>query len=380
MQKVIENNRCCGCYACINACPKNAITMKDEAGFKYPAIDQEKCINCGLCKRVCPVLNSSIENRRDVKAYACYNKNLEDRLNSSSGGLFILIAKEIIKRNGVVFGAAFNEDFSVSHTCVETIKDLKKFMGSKYVQSSIDETYKKAKEFLESDRFVLFSGTPCQIEGLKKYLQKDYDKLYTQDFICHGVPSPKLWEKYLDYQHELAGSNITAVSFRNKDDGWSKFRLTIMFKNKKHSEYASKDIYMQLFLSNLCLRESCYNCAFKKVNRESDLTLADFWGINEINPKFNDDKGVSLIAIHSKKGAELFNAIKKDIEFIEVDLEKAIKHNPSMINSAPITGNHKKFMNDLDKLSIEELSKKYLKKKSVFARAFRKLKNKIILR
>ena len=205
MINIKDKSKCCGCSGCMNICPKNAIIMKeDKNGFKYPIVDKEKCINCGLCEKVCPILNNKKEQQKEIKAYACYNKNIEERLKSSSGGIFILLAKEILKRNGIVFGAAFDENFNVKHISIDNEKDIEKLMGSKYVQSNMGKVYKEVKEFLENGKYILFSGTPCQIEGLKKFLKKDYDKLYTQDIICHGVPSPKIWQMYLEYQKKIS--------------------------------------------------------------------------------------------------------------------------------------------------------------------------------
>lgn len=363
MEYILEENKCCGCQACANICPKNAITMQEnEKGFLYPSIDQDKCINCGACKQACPVLNKKEEVEKDIATYACYNKNLQERLNSSSGGMFILLAKEIIRKGGVVFGAAFDENFNVKHTYADNEKDLIKFMGSKYTQSDIGNTYKEAKKFLEQDRVVLFSGTPCQIEGLKAYLKKDYDKLYTQDIICHGVPSPKVWRKYLDYQKELNNEDIKSVSFRNKDHGWSLFRMKISFDTKAYSENHNEDLYMKSFLKNICLRDSCYECSFKKKYRISDITLADFWGIDKIYPNMNDDKGISLILLNSAKGKELFGEIKKNIEYREVELDIAAKYNSALTESAKHCVNEKEFLENVDNLDFDKLVNKYVPK------------------
>lgn len=221
MIEIKEKVECCGCQACYNICPKNAIEMvADEKGFKYPKVNKDKCINCGLCEKVCPILNKkTIEN--EPKVYACYNKNDEIRMKSSSGGIFTLIAEEIIKRDGVVCGAAFDEQYGLSHQFVESIEDLEKLRTSKYFQSSIEDTYRKTKEYLLNGRYVLFTGTPCQIEGLLSYLGKQYDKLYTQDIICHGVPSPKVWRKYVDYRLSIDKKIPQSINFRDKkQQGW----------------------------------------------------------------------------------------------------------------------------------------------------------------
>lgn len=375
MKRIVKKNICCGCYACVNICSKNAIVMHEEIdGFKYPIINQNKCINCGMCKKICPILNKSKKEEYKTIAYACYNMNIDNRLNSSSGGIFILLAREIIRRNGVVFGATFDKKFDVLHSHVETEGELKSFMGSKYVQSNIGNTYKKVKKFLEDDRYVLFTGTPCQINGLKSYLRKDYNKLYTQDIICHGVPSPKVWRKYLEYQKKLNMEEIKSVSFRNKDNGWSLYQMKISFDTKIYSKSATKDLFFKMFLGNFCLRESCYNCNFKKKNQVADLTLADYWGIKEINPRMYDDQGTSLVIINSNKGKELFELIKNSIRYEETKLEEAIKYNPSIIKSASLNYDRKNFMKDIDKIDFVELQEKYFQKKKLIRRIVNKIR------
>ena len=281
MIDIQEKNKCCGCHACYNKCPKNAIEMiEDEKGFKYPKINNEKCINCGLCDKVCPIINNpKIQN--EPKAYACINKDEKIRMQSTSGGIFTLLATVIINKGGVVFGASFNNDFKVIHTYTETIEELEKFRGSKYLQSDINNSYKKAKDFLDNDRFVLFTGTPCQIEGFKSFLGKEYEKLYLQDIICHGVPSPKVWDEYKKYRENKAGAKLKGMSFRSKyGTTWGKYHVNMKFENDKNYDmFHNDDVYMKAFLNHLSLRESCTDCKFKKKNRLSDITLADFWGI-----------------------------------------------------------------------------------------------------
>ena len=375
MNKIIEKDKCCGCHACFNICPKNAISMQeDERGFLYPVINEEKCINCNMCKKVCPVLNRKEELENKIMAYACYNRNLTERLKSSSGGIFCLIAKEIINRNGVVFGAAFDENFGVTHTYIENVKELKQFMGSKYTQSKIGTSYKDVKNFLDNGRYVLFTGTPCQIEGLKSYLKKDYDKLYTQDIICHGVPSPKVWKKYLEYQKNKNKEEIKDISFRDKEHGWELSRMKISFNTKIYSKDSNNDIYMQAFLKNICLRESCYNCSFKKKNRLSDITLADYWGINKVHPKMNDNKGISLVLVNSKKGIELFNNIKEKIIYKETNLDKAIKYNPALIESAKHCINERKFINNIDNMEFDKAVRKYVPQSPAYRKVIKRIK------
>lgn len=370
MEEIVSKNLCTGCGACCNVCPKKAIKMvEDSEGFKYPVIDKTKCINCKLCLKTCPVLNSK-ENHFNIKSFACFNKNEQIRMNSSSGGIFSLIAEEVIKKKGMVFGAAFDNNYDVIHKYSNDISD---FRNSKYVQSDLKNTFKEAEKFLINGKYVLFTGTTCQIEGLKKFLKKDYDKLYTQDIICHGVPSPKVWQQYLNYVSN--NERITDINFRNKDKGWQQYSLKIKLKGRTYNKDNQKDEFIMLFLNNLCLRKSCYNCAFKKDARNSDITLADFWGIDNILPDMNDDKGISLVLINSQKGAELFELIKNKIEYKEVDFKEAIKENSIINNSVKMPSKRDQFFTDLDVLSIDKLYKKYKPAKvTILRRVYNKIK------
>lgn len=360
MINIKSKSDCCGCFACYGICPNKAIELiEDENGFKYPSVNMNNCVKCGLCLKVCPIAIS--HNRlNETKAYSVINRDDEYRKNSSSGGIFSLLSLEIIKNKGVVFGAKFNEKYDVVHSFAENIEELKSFMGSKYVQSSINDCYKNARKFLEEGRIVLFSGTPCQIEGLKSFLQKDYSNLYTQDLICHGVPSPKLWRKYLESVIEKGLGKIERINFRNKDNGWKNYNVNIKYTYGEYKNVHKKDSYMQAFLNNICLRESCYECKFKKINRNSDITLADFWGINKINPSFDDDRGTSLVILNSEKGIKLFELIKMNTLCKEVDLNEAIKYNTAMVKSVSKNENREEFFSDLDKLEFNELIKKYI--------------------
>lgn len=365
MLKIDNKSNCCGCHACYNSCPQNAIIMEeDEKGFKYPKINENKCTNCGFCEKVCPILNKrKIAN--DPKAYACINKDENIRENSSSGGIFTLIAKEIINMGGVVFGTKFDSNFNVIHSYTSLEEELYKFRGSKYVQSIIGDNYKIAKSFLEAGKYVLFTGTPCQIEGLLAYLGKKYDKLFTQDIICHGVPSPKVWRKYLDYRKHKDEDRPLSINFRNKDNGWSSFNLIFTYENKSYKKSQVEDKYMQAFLRNVCLRDSCYKCSFKKINRLSDITLADFWGIQRVKPELYDNKGTSLVIVNSEKGKELFESIKENIIQEEVNIEEALVGNTAMLTSAVVDKNRVKFFENLDKLDFSVLVNKYTEKPSL---------------
>lgn len=263
--------------------------------------------------------------------YVCYCKNEDIRRESSSGGIFYLLAEKVIKDDGVVFAARFTADFTVIHEKCESVSDIHHFMGSKYLQSHIGNMFSEIRYELNNDRKVLFTGTPCQVAGLKTYLRKVYENLILVDFVCHGVPAPLLWKKYLDEQFN--GRSITKINFRNKSDGWQDFCLKIEFtdgKCYKKSQY--DDLYMRGFLKNLTLRPSCYKCHFKP-SQDADITLSDFWGVQKLAPDFYDNKGVSLIMLHSLKGKQLFETIKQTCRYKEVDLPIVKKSNPSYFHS-----------------------------------------------
>lgn len=378
MINVNEKYKCSGCHACYNICPQNAIEMiEDEKGFKYPRVNKDKCVNCSLCEKVCPIFNNK-KTENEPKVYACYNKDEKIRMKSSSGGIFTLIAEEIIKKDGVVCGAAFDEQYRLFHQFVENIEDLDKLRTSKYLQSTIDDTYKKTKEYLENDRCVLFTGTPCQIEGLISYLGKKYDKLYTQDIICHGVPSPKVWKKYMKYRKEVDNKIPQKINFRDKkQQGWHLFSLSFNYGDTEYAKNQTEDIFLRAFLADVCLRDSCYQCSFRKQNRISDITLADYWGIENVLPEMDDNKGTSLVLVNSQKGMELMNKIKSNIVYKEVTINDAIISNRALIKSPETNKYREKFFNELDSREFDELVKKYVRKKSIIVRIKNKIKRTI---
>lgn len=324
---------CCGCSACAQSCPKGCIIMRaDEEGFLYPQIDTDTCIRCGLCERVCPIINQSLP-QKPHSIYAAKNKNEDIRLKSSSGGIFTLLAERTINNGGIVFGAKFNDKWEVVHDYTETIDGISAFRGSKYVQSSIGCCYKQAREFLEKDRKVLFSGTPCQIAGLHLFLNKEYPNLTTVDIICHGVPSPLVWHKYVDLLKSTTILPLSKISHRDKTEGWKMFGIKATNNNNEIvcQENLQINIYLKTFLSNLCLRPSCYKCHALNGRSHSDITIADFWGIEHLHPEFDDDKGANLVFVNSEKGTEIFNSL--NCEKIETNFESAIKYNTSYYKS-----------------------------------------------
>ena len=322
---------------------------EDREGFLYPEVDKDICVDCHLCEKVCPVLNQGKE-RKPLKIYAVKNKDEEIRRQSSSGGIFTLLAEQVIDEGGVVFGARFNENWEVVHSYTETKEGLAAFRGSKYVQSRIGDNYRKTESFLKSGRKVLFSGTPCQIAGLKLYLRKEYKNLLTVDFICHGVPSPGVWREYLkeEIARQCDGKNsvlshpiekgkirIKHISFRNKKLGWKKFSFALTLSVPDGhgaentvllSEPLNKNLFLRGFLADLYLRPSCYACPAKCLKSGSDVTIGDFWGIEKVMPEMDDDKGVSVVMVN--RGIEL-----PDVDWQGIDYEEIVRYNPSVERS-----------------------------------------------
>ena len=322
MIEITQKEHCSGCSACVHICPKHSISFQeDKEGFLYPKVDLETCIDCGLCEKVCPIINQDSE-REPQEVYAAKNDDENIRLKSSSGGVFTLLAEKIIEEGGVVFGARFNENWEVVHDYTDTIEGLEQFRGSKYVQSTVGESFKQAETFLKAGRKVMFTGTPCHIAGLKKFLRKDYKNLLAVDFVCHGVPSPLVWRMYLEEEIARqgdAGKNsvlaspkdtpvLTGVNFRDKSVGWKKFSFALSFskasavgeQNTVLSSVFTENDYMRAFLLNLSLRPSCYNCPAKAGKSGADITIGDFWGIENVQPELDDDRGMSVLVNYNE--------------------------------------------------------------------------------
>lgn len=335
MDEICKKNQCTGCTACVVSCPKNAIDMKaDKKGFIYPHIDIELCIDCGLCKKVCPQLNLTLEINPNVrKVYAAYTKDTDVRRNSSSGGMFTEIAKAIIQEGGVVFASKLeNNCHELCYSKCDDIEELIYFRGSKYLQSKPRYIFRDVKEELENGRFVLFVGTACQVSGLKAYLRKEYSTLYAIDIICHGIPSPKLWFDYLSKLENEYNSVATRANFRYKSPSWTEFSLCVDFENgTRFIKSKFDDPYLISFLKEISLRENCYSCSYTNTARVGDITLADFWGYKSTDYRMrNTEKGISLVLINSDKGEKLFQKVTSNILYIEKSLKDAIAGNRSL--------------------------------------------------
>lgn len=359
---LLKKNNCCGCASCANACPKSCICMvKDDEGFLYPHIDETTCVHCGLCQKACPILNSINDEERVPEAYAVKIKDIDLRLKSSSGGVFSGLANYILQQNGVVCGAAMTSDCKgVEHIIIDKQEDLYKLRGSKYVQSNVGFMYKETLTLLKSGKKVLFSGTPCQISGLRTFLNKEYDNLLCVEVICHGVPSPDLWAKYIDEQERKTGAKIVKVDFRHKKLGWKLFG-TRLENSQRKVLYSTlrNDPYLLMFLRDYCLRPSCYNCHAKNFKQRADFTIADFWGIQNVIPEFFDDKGISLVLTHNRKAQEVFDVIKESIEYQKTDCMVALKGNMSMLKSVARPSERDFFFTDMHNMDFIDLSKKY---------------------
>ncbi len=379
MIKIENKELCCSCQACFNICPKGAILMKEDVeGFKYPLIDKSKCIGCNLCEKVCPILNrKNSSNKRKPDIYAAWSKSNEIRIDSTSGGIFTELAKVIYQEKGMVCAAIYNEDWMVEHYLSSEEKDLDNLRSSKYLQSDIGKSYSKIKNALLQNKKVLFCGSPCQVAGLYGYLQKDYEKLITVDFICRGMNSPKIFKKYLKTLEQKYKSKVTKIKFKNKINGWHNFSTKIDFENgKTYVGGRYTDSYMVGYLKyNTFMRPSCYDCKFKQLPRKADITLADFWGIEKIDKSLDEDKGTSMILINSSKGEELFEKIKAKIIYKKIISEEVFNENICIAKSPERTEARDFVFKNIDKLSYEELQKKYFPAPNFLEKVKIKIKN-----
>ena len=380
MIQITDKTNCCGCGACRQVCPVHCIEMyEDGEGFLYPKANAGVCIDCGKCEQVCPVIHQG-DMRNPILIYATKNKQDDMRMQSSSGGMFTLLAEKVIQSKGVVFGSCFDKSWKVIHDYTETLEGLNAFRGSKYVQSDVRDTYKEAEAFLKQSRKVLFSGTPCQIAGLLLFLQKPYDSLLTVEVICHGVPSPAVWRLFLlgiiqkyysrrnkdnaPFDTEL--KNVASVSFRDKTNGWKQSAFVVSLKqpntNKEAlllSEIQESNLYFKGFQRELYLRPACSHCCAKGLKSKADITLGDFWGIQHLIPGFDDDKGVSALLINTSKGESYFGLLQDKMEYKQSDYTSICTYNRFVIDNAGQSPYRQVFFEQFTRQSILYLIRKY---------------------
>lgn len=363
--KVVDGKYCTGCTACANICPRKAIEFKEKSnGFLYPIIDEKLCIKCNKCKEVCPALKK-IEQDTVKKSYAGWILDETIRMKSSSGGIFTAIAREVLNNNGYVCGASFNNN-KVEHIIISKEEKLQELRGSKYVQSNLNDNniFIKIKKLLEKNILVMFSGTPCQIAGLNNFLQKKYENLITVDIICHGVPSPKIFKEYIEQIEKEKKQKISKIYFRDKSEGWRNPQFVLESGGKilqKSAVY--EDTFGRSFLTNMILRQSCFNCKYPILKSQADITLGDFWGAWIYKEELNDSKGVSLIITHTDKGEQIMQKIQDKIKlYSDVPLELAINNNYPIAIPSPKQVNSDEFFEEYEKKkdNIKKLLYKYL--------------------
>lgn len=360
---------CCGCNACGDACPKQAITFKtDNEGFWYPEVDMEKCIDCGLCEKVCPIINVRELKKNDLPESICYaaeHKNLEVVFDSTSGGLFSAFADIMYKSGGYVGGAVFNEDFkSVRQFISNDKKDLPRLRSSKYLQSSLEGFYSQVRDLLKAGEKVLVCGSPCQMAALRAFLRKDYDNLIIADYICRGINSPKVWGKYIDSFEERYGHKVVYAKAKSKEYGWRNLTQKIILDDgKSYYETKTQSNFTKGYLqTGVYCRPSCYDCKFKGYPRISDITLADFWGIEKVNTSMEKNLGTSLVMINSKKGERFFETVKGRINYVQVPFNSIEAGNRSLnLSVDPPKVDRKQFFADLDNMTFLQIADKYIK-------------------
>lgn len=385
MIEIKKKEDCCGCSACIAKCPKQCISFyQDEEGFLYPKINKNTCVECGVCECVCPMNDnakvfSNLESTKEdiihqalkttskiPECYVCYIREPNIRNESTSGGAFGAVSEYVLKKGGAVFGVALSSQNEVVHVKAESLEELTRLRRSKYVQSKQNDVYVNVRKELNSGKMVLYTGTPCQVEGLKNYLGKEYDNLITMDIFCHGVGSPLYWKKYLTYMEQEYQSAISKIHFREKTYGYNSATMALYFDNGKSSHRGhDDDLYWAPFSKNYIYRPSCYACEFKKVNHRSDFSIGDFWRTDDLPTEFKNANGCSLLLCHSTKASEILECVKSKLNIVPYDLEQGLivngGHQPSMlIASAPCPKRRSEFFNDMERLNPRQLNQKYM--------------------
>ncbi|MBM6765069.1 Coenzyme F420 hydrogenase/dehydrogenase, beta subunit C-terminal domain [Faecalicoccus pleomorphus] len=366
MIQITDKTKCCGCSSCANACPRSAINMlPDSEGFIYPIVDKALCINCGICNRVCPIENRPINSSPVRESYVLRAVDKDVLMNSTSGGFITPLAEYVLDHHGVLCAAAYDKDFKIKHIIIDKVAEyyLSNIRGSKYVQSSLGDCYIEIKRYLERKRMVCFVGTTCQVNGLKAFLCKEYEQLITVDLVCHGTPSPKLWDKYLNYQKTKYHSKIQEISFRNKTYGYHSGTMKICFSNGKiYYGSARVDYMLKSFFREIASRPICYQCPFKTLDRCSDFTIYDCWHASELIAGLkDDDRGYTNVIVQSEQGKKLLQHISERYEMYKADTEKAINLDGIMVlNSAKPHIRRSEFYVGIDGRTMQEQIQKFI--------------------
>lgn len=372
MELITNKNRCCGCTACYSVCPKNAITMQnDDEGFLYPSINSDLCVDCGMCKSVCAFQNG-YEKHPVIKGYALKHKDLPTRMKSRSGGAFAGISDYILSLGGIIYGAVYNDDYSVSHFRCDSKEDLKKIQGVKYIQSEMGDIFSSVKTDLKDGKYVFFSGTACQVAGLIAFLGKtDTSKLFTADLICHGVPNNMIWQEFLRWNERKYKGKLQNAMFRDKSYGWMPHFDSVTINGKKHKTKK----YCLMFYENDILRPSCYECKYANLDRVADFTLGDFWGLKKQHKDMLDKTGCSLLLINTEKGEELFSKVEDMFILKDADVVKASYPNPNLRFPTPKPNNREYFWSLYKQYDFDKVMKTYSRK--IFVSRVKKNLNRI---
>lgn len=348
MIQISDKKMCCGCTACANICPHQVITMQyDIYGHSYPQLDIDRCTDCGLCERICPMLHTDRlpqdEQLDKLPVLAVYNKDEQIRQQSTSGGIFTALADYVFNRGGIVCGARFDNTFHIFHDIASSPDELYSYRGSKYAQSDLGNIFVQLKQMLIDGALVLFVGTPCQVVGLKSFLRHDYDNLITCDFICLGIGSPRIWEEYLDLYWNR--SKLCRIVFKYKKYGWHHGAWRMLVEDDQGCHYFNPydNPFFHTYLRAYTFRASCFACPFKHIRRVSDYTIADCWGINKENPAFDDNRGCSTVILQSEKACNIFAELKPYVEYVDYSLQAVMKHNPHILHNVSIPPKRESF-------------------------------------
>lgn len=362
MIEVVEKAACCGCTACASVCPQKCISMStDKEGFLYPHVNKEACIDCGLCEKVCPVINKAEAQKTEQHGFLVRHRRSDIRRESTSGGAFTAFAQVVLDHNGKICGASFDEHLHVCHIMVDNEQELNRFRNSKYVQSNMNGCYSKVQHELKTGKLVCFSGTPCQVEGLKRFLRREYENLILIDTVCRAVPSPLVFEKYKEAQEKWNGSPVENVRFRDKHFGYSYSTLNLILRDTKNGYHRGieSDPWLRAFFSEICDRPSCHSCKFRSRYRESDITMWDCFNVRDYYPSWDDGEGVTRVLVHSQKGVNLINKIEKYAEVIPVSPDAIVKNVKEMQESPDQNPRRQLFMEDVIGMDGRALFEKY---------------------